>query len=193
MEIIREPQCFIINQQKFTLELLEEFGCSGVVVSSPLDPSSKLHAELMPPLDDPTLYRHLIGKINYLTNTQPDICFDILTLSQYMQKPSISHFSAGLRVLRYLHSDPAQGGAPISWKSKKHVSLSFSSAEVEYRSMRGVTVEITWLVCLLTDLSAPPTLPVTFHSDSQAAIYIARNPVFYERTKHVELDCHFVH
>ncbi|XP_070049380.1 uncharacterized mitochondrial protein AtMg00810-like [Nicotiana tomentosiformis] len=98
MEIMREPQGFIINQRKFTLELLEEFGCSGVVVSSPLDPSSKLHAKLMPPLDDPTLYHRLVGKLNYLTNTRPDICVVVLTLSQYMQKPSISHFSVGLSV-----------------------------------------------------------------------------------------------
>nr|XP_016514703.1 PREDICTED: uncharacterized protein LOC107831454 [Nicotiana tabacum] len=54
--------------------------------------------------------------------------------------------------------------------------------------MRQVTAEITWLVRLLDDLSAPPTLPVPLHSDSQAAIHIARNPVFHERTKDVELD-----
>nr|XP_018632373.1 uncharacterized mitochondrial protein AtMg00810-like [Nicotiana tomentosiformis] len=82
MKIIREPQGFIINQRKFTLELLEEFDCSRVDVSSPLDPSSKLHVELMPPLDAPTLYRRLIA-LNFTS-------------------------SVGLRVLRYLHSDPAQ-------------------------------------------------------------------------------------
>lgn len=58
--------------------------------------------------------------------------------------------------------------------------------------MRRVVAEVTWLVRLLDDLSVPPSLPVALHSDSQAAIHIARNPVFHERTKHVELDCHFV-
>lgn len=51
---------------------------------------------------------------------------------------------------------------------------------------------ISWLTRLLTDLSIPPPLPVPIHSNSQAAIHIARNPVFHERTKHVKLDCHFV-
>ncbi|XP_070008598.1 uncharacterized mitochondrial protein AtMg00810-like [Nicotiana sylvestris] len=109
MEIIREPQGFIINQRKFTLELLEKFGCSGVLVSSPLDPSSKLYLDLSPPLADPTIYCRLVGKLNYLTNTRPDICFVVLTLSQYMQKPQFLHLSAGMRVLRYLNTDPAQG------------------------------------------------------------------------------------
>ena len=63
---------------------------------------------------------------------------------------------------------------------------------MEYQSIRRLVAELTWLTRLLTDLSIPPPLPVPIHSDSQAAIHIARNPVFHERTKHVELDCHFV-
>jgi len=58
--------------------------------------------------------------------------------------------------------------------------------------MRRVVAELTWLVRLLEDLSVPPSLPVSLHSDSQAAIHIAKNPIFHERTKHVDLDCHFV-
>lgn len=85
------------------------------------------------------------------------------------------------------------GGSPISWKSKKQASISLSSTEVEYRSIRKVNVEITWSARLLEDISVHPLLPVPVYSDSQAAIHIAHNPVFHERTKHVELDCHFVH
>lgn len=48
------------------------------------------------------------------------------------------------------------------------------------------------MVHLLHDLSAAPSLLVHLHCDSQAAIHIAKNPVFHERTKHIELDCHFV-
>lgn len=58
--------------------------------------------------------------------------------------------------------------------------------------MRHVTAEITWLVRVLADLSVPPFLPITVNSDSEAAISIAKNPVFHERTKHVKVDCHFV-
>lgn len=84
------------------------------------------------------------------------------------------------------------GGAPISSKSRKQASIFLSSADPEYRTMRRVTVEITWLVHLLADLSSPPLLPIPVQFDSQAAIHNIRNPVFHEQIKHVELDCHFV-
>lgn len=83
-------------------------------------------------------------------------------------------------------------GSPISWKSKKQASVSLFSAEAEYRSMRRLVAELTWLTRLLIDLSLPPPAPVPIYSDSKAAIHIARNPIFHERTKHVDLDCHFV-
>lgn len=86
----------------------------------------------------------------------------------------------------------ALGGSPISWKSKKQASLSLSYAEAEYRSMHKVVVELTWLTRLLDDLSVRPSLLIPVLSDSQSAIHIARTLVFHERTKYVELDCHFV-
>ena len=58
--------------------------------------------------------------------------------------------------------------------------------------MRRVTAELAWLSRLLHELSVPNVTPIPVKCDSQAAIYIAKNPVFHERTKHVEIDCHFV-
>lgn len=108
MEILREEQGMIISQRKYTLDVLEEFDVSHLsTVSSPLDPSVKLTAELGTPLLDPTVYRHFIGKINYLTHTRPDLSFAILTLSQFMQTPTTDHFNAGLRVIRYLKDFPS--------------------------------------------------------------------------------------
>lgn len=82
--------------------------------------------------------------------------------------------------------------SPISWKSKKQTSTSLRSAEAEYRSMRRVVAELTWLIHLFEDLSVPISLPLPLHSDSQTVIHIAKNLVFHERIKHVELDYHFV-
>ncbi|XP_015161794.1 putative ABC transporter C family member 15 [Solanum tuberosum] len=77
----------------------------------------------------------------------------------------------------------------------KNSSSAFSNLVAEFlgrSSKEGVVAEITWLVRLLADLGVPSPLPVPLHSDSQATIHIAKNPVFHERTKHVDLDCHFV-
>lgn len=52
--------------------------------------------------------------------------------------------------------------------------------------------EMKWIVPLVKDLGVVPSTPVTFYCDSEAAIHIASNPVFHERTKHIERDCHCV-
>ena len=57
--------------------------------------------------------------------------------------------------------------------------------------MANAAAEITWMVRLLKDLGFPVLQPVTLHCDNQSAIYIAKNLVFHERTKHIAIDCHF--
>jgi len=80
----------------------------------------------------------------------------------------------------------------ISWKSKKQGTISKSSCEAEYRAMTTVTCEIQWLVYLLQDLQVPFEQPSLLCCDNDLARYIATNPVFHERTKHIEINCHIV-
>lgn len=82
------------------------------------------------------------------------------------------------------------GGSPVSWKTKKQKVVSHSSAEAEYRSMAQATREIKWLRRLLSDLGVKQSKSSELYCDSKSAIYIAANPVFHERTKHIESDCH---
>ncbi|CAL1367579.1 unnamed protein product [Linum trigynum] len=84
------------------------------------------------------------------------------------------------------------GGAPISWRTKKQRVVARSSAETEYHAMASTVSEIIWLQWLLQELGAPQQGPTPLYCDNQAALHIAANPVFHERTKHVEMDCYFV-
>lgn len=84
------------------------------------------------------------------------------------------------------------GGNLVTWKSKKQNVVARSSAEAEYRAMASTTGEIIWLRALLKDLGFSSPHPTNMYCDNQAAVHIASNPVFHERTKHIEVDCHFV-
>ena len=70
--------------------------------------------------------------------------------------------------------------------------MSRSSAEAEYRVMAHTTCEIVWLKNLQIELGFRQTGPMPMHCDNQSVIYITQNPVFHERIKHIEIDCHFV-
>ena len=67
-----------------------------------------------------------------------------------------------------------------------------SSTEAEYRALAATTAELIWLRWLLQDLGVDCSTATKLHCDNQSAIQIAHNDVFHERTKHIEIDCHFI-
>ncbi|PNX96992.1 putative copia-type protein, partial [Trifolium pratense] len=84
------------------------------------------------------------------------------------------------------------GSSLISWKSKKQARVSKSSTESEYRAMSVACSEIIWLRGLLAELGLPQTKPTSLYADNTSVIQIVANPVFHERTKHIEIDCHSI-
>ncbi|KAG7547985.1 Integrase catalytic core [Arabidopsis suecica] len=233
IEVCRSPEGLFLSQRKYTLDLLNETGYKDAKpAKTPLEEGYKVDRKGEKEdekFDDAPLYRKLVGKLIYLTNTRPDICFAVNQVSQHMQAPTVYHWSMVERILRYLKGSSGQGiwmgknsntelvgycdadyagdrmdrrsttgyctflgGNLVTWKTKKQKVVSCSSAESEYRAMKQLTNELTWLKALLKDLRVEQDTPITMHCDNKAAIYIASNSVFHERTKHIEVDCHKV-
>ncbi|GKC00646.1 uncharacterized mitochondrial protein-like protein [Tanacetum coccineum] len=83
------------------------------------------------------------------------------------------------------------GDSLISWKSKKQYVISKSSTQAGYRAMAVTTSEIVWLHWLLADMGVLISHSTMLHYDNHSGIQIACNSMFNERTKHIEIDCHF--
>ncbi|GKE28382.1 NSP-interacting kinase 1-like protein [Tanacetum coccineum] len=101
---------------------------------------------------------------------------------------------AAIHLLKYLKGTVSKGlFYPIQplLKTKKKATVSRSSTEVEYRSMTTTTCELIWLTYLLKDLYIPVKVPITLFCDNKAAQQIEVNPCYHDRTKHLDIDCHF--
>ena len=84
------------------------------------------------------------------------------------------------------------GHGALSWSSKRQPTVALSSTEAEYRAACSATCEAVWLRRLLGELGFPQQSKTVIHSNNQSCIAIAKNPVFHARTKHIEIQYHFV-
>nr|XP_016495316.1 PREDICTED: uncharacterized mitochondrial protein AtMg00810-like [Nicotiana tabacum] len=124
------------------LEIISESGdCNAV--ASPLDVNLKLSIKDGEPLSDPLLYRNLIGKLNFLTNTRPDLAFSVQLLSQFMHVPISSHLSAAYHVLKYVKGTLGQGlfmSAASDFSLHAYYDSDWASCPSSRRSVSGYLV-----------------------------------------------------
>ncbi|KAL6327224.1 hypothetical protein AAG906_015263 [Vitis piasezkii] len=121
IEIAQSSSGVVLSQRKYALDILEETGMLDCKpVDTPMDPNVKLVPGQGEPLGDPGRYRRLVGKLNYLTITRPDISFPVSVVSQFLQSPCDSHWDAVIRILRYIKSTPGQG---VLYENRGHTQV----------------------------------------------------------------------
>ncbi|XP_057989379.1 uncharacterized mitochondrial protein AtMg00810-like [Hevea brasiliensis] len=110
IEVAQSKTGIAIFQRKYALDILIETGMLDCrYADTAMDPNVKLVPGQGEPLEDPGRYRRLVGKLNYLTITRPDISFAVSVVSQFLQAPCSSHWDAVIRILRYIKGAPGQG------------------------------------------------------------------------------------
>ncbi|RVX14655.1 Retrovirus-related Pol polyprotein from transposon RE1 [Vitis vinifera] len=184
IEIAQSSSGVVLSQRKYALDILEETGMLDCKpVDTPMDPNVKLVPGQGEPLGDPGRYRRLVGQgVLYENRGHTQVVG--YTDADWAGSPTDRRSTSGYCVFI--------GGNLISWKSKKQDVVARSSAEAEYRAMALATCELIWLRHLLQELRFGKDEQMKLICDNQAALHIASNPVFHERTKHIEVDCHFI-
>jgi len=111
-----------------------------------MDPNLKLLPGQGEPLENLGRYHHLVGRLNYLSITRPNITCAVSVVSQFQKTPYESHWDVGLRILQYIKNAPGCGGGNVISCRSRNAKSSF---EVECRTMADTSCLITWLKKLL--------------------------------------------
>eukprot|EP00253_Pinus_taeda_P010051 PITA_10051 len=103
IEVTQHLKSIFLSQKKYIGDMLNRFGMTKCnPLSNPIEQNLKLTSIEGKEFEDATKYKQLVGSLNYLTTTRPDISFDVGILSRFMQKPCEGNWFATKRVLRYL-------------------------------------------------------------------------------------------
>ena len=151
-----------------------------------MDPILKLNlhdGDLLPNL---SMYKRLIGRLIYLTISRPDITFVVNRLSQYIKEPRVPHLHVVHHLLQYLKSAPRQGLFFPTQNSLKLITF----ADVDWASYVD-TSEVVWLKQLLLHFEIDVPSAMLF-CDNKSTISLATNPSHHERSKHIDIDYHFI-
>ncbi|KAI5316320.1 hypothetical protein L3X38_036027 [Prunus dulcis] len=152
MEINRFSNNLFLSQTRYAVDLLKRFNMTECKsCPTPLPSDTRLSCMDGDPLPDTSNYRSMVGGLQYLTLSRPDISFAV-----------------------------------------NQSTVSLSSTEAKYRALANTVAEIRWFGYLFRELGIPLRSAPCIYVDNISAIYMAANPIFHARTRHIEIDYHFV-
>ncbi|WVZ53344.1 LOW QUALITY PROTEIN: hypothetical protein U9M48_004304, partial [Paspalum notatum var. saurae] len=188
MKVQRCYGSLLLTQHQYMLDILERAGITSLSLGlrSPM-PCSRFVSICMIHGTSPCCPQaHLKDTLHLGLLLRPSPQSDIVVYSDadWADCPDTRKSTSGYAVFL--------GDNLISWSSKRQNTVSRSNAEAEYRVVANAVVEASWLWQLLQELHSPPCRATLVYCDNISAVYMSSNPVQHQRTKHIEIDLHFV-
>ncbi|XP_026428727.1 uncharacterized protein LOC113324645 [Papaver somniferum] len=160
MEVKRSKAGLFLHQTKYSLDLLQKCNMVGSKpCSSPCTPGAKLSITDGEPVSNPTEYRSLVGALQYLTWSRPEIAYAVNRVCQFMHSPTTVHLSSAKRILRYIkgtlghgilftkglsaisgYCDADWAGDPDTRRSTSGFCLFFSNNPISWSAKKQPTV-----------------------------------------------------
>ncbi|GJU68305.1 ribonuclease H-like domain-containing protein [Tanacetum coccineum] len=198
ISVTRDSSGLFLSQKKYAVEILEKahmVNCSLQYLTFTRPDISYAVQQVCLHMHDPRephlsalkrILRYVQGTLHYGLQLFSSSTTDLVAYSDadWAGCPTTRRSTSGYCVFL--------GNNLLSWSSKRQPTLSRSSAEAEYRGVANAVAETCWLRNLLRELHTPLSSATLVYCDNVSAVYLSCNPVQHQRTKHIEIDIHFV-
>ncbi|KAH9681326.1 retrovirus-related pol polyprotein from transposon RE1 [Citrus sinensis] len=168
--IVKLSKVFALKDLGLVAYFLGVENCKGL--DTPFSTGLKLEKNVQGPLgqefEEPALYKSIVGGLQYLILTRPDIAYSVHKLSQYLSNPTLQHWLACKKVLR------SNSYSDADW-----------ACDVDDRKSIGA-------YCIYLELNIVQLPTPILWCDNQSAGELARNPILHSKSKHIELDVHYI-
>ncbi|KAG8481449.1 hypothetical protein CXB51_026307 [Gossypium anomalum] len=182
MEILRDRKAskLYLSQKGYIEKVLCRFNMqSAKPVSTPLAAHFRLSLALSPQSDD---------EIEYMSLFHTLVQWDLSCMLWYVDADFAGDLDRRRSLTGYVFTIE---GCAISWKATLQTTVALSTTEAEYMAITEACKEAIWLKGLFSELNEDLQINTVF-CDSQSAIFLTKDQMFHERTKHIDVRYHFV-
>ncbi|GKA63874.1 putative ribonuclease H-like domain-containing protein [Tanacetum coccineum] len=203
LQVQQQPDGIFISQDKYVADILKKFDFCSIRTATTTIESKKSLVQDKDGVDvDVHVYRSMIGSLMYLTALRPDIMFVVYACARFQVTLKASHLNAIKRIFSdyggaSLDRKSTTGGCQflsrrlISWQCKKQTIVANSTTGAKYVTAANCYGKVLWIQNQMMDYDFN-FMNTKIHIDNESTICIVKNPVYHSRTKHIEIQHHFI-
>ncbi|XP_050111865.1 uncharacterized mitochondrial protein AtMg00810-like [Malus sylvestris] len=173
-----------INQSKYAQELIHKAGMDTCKPApTPCKPNTQLLLSEGTPLIDPTTYRSLVGALQYLMFTRPDLSYSVNVACQYMNNPTDVHYALVKRILRYVQGTINCGLTYSASSDQSITAFSDSDWAADPNTRRSITGFVVYM----------GNNPISWQSKKQSSVSRSSTEAEYKALAHCVADMAWIH